>query len=135
MTTAVALDLEILAHALGVEIRDSDAGLVGGEAGAWFPTHRAIHIRPGLGPLNRLETLAHELGHVALRHMPGAPEYLRARQEREADEWAAKILISPSDYRRAEMLVGAHEGALAHELGVTTHLIRVWRGLYERLAL
>lgn len=132
MTTAVALDLEILAHALGVDVKDTADGLHAGELGAWFPGRRTIHLRPGLGPLNRTETLAHELGHVALRHLPGAPAHLRARQEREADEWAAKILISSADYERAERLVGHHEGALAHELGVTTNLIRVWRGLYER---
>lgn len=49
-------------------------------------------------------------------------------------EQTARWLICPVEYKLAERLHGPHEGALAHELGVTTHLIRVWRGLHERIS-
>lgn len=133
MATVTEHDLLVLAETYRVEVRTSPEGLRPGEHGKWFPSRRVIHLHPGLGPANRLYTLAHELGHALLGHMAKPPPWLHARQEREADEWAAGKLISRDDYRRAEILVGNHPGALAKELGVTTRVIHTWRDLNERI--
>lgn len=57
---------------------------------------------------------------------------LHIRQERQADEYTAKLLSTPNDYEAAESLAGSYEGILATELGMTTHLIRLGRGVHER---
>lgn len=120
--------LEAFATSYGVSLWEHHEG----PKGWWLPTHRVISLRRGLSMVEKRCTLAHELGHVVLRHLAPAPEWVRQRQEREADEWAAGALISKSAYRETELLVGSHMGAIARELGVTTHLVGVWRKLYER---
>lgn len=44
-----------------------------------------------------------------------------ALQERLADEYAARLPITPQEYRRAEIEVGHHIEAIATELEVTQH--------------
>lgn len=132
MTTTEELDLLVSAEIYRVTVETSPDGLRPNENGKWFPDRRLIHLRPGMGPTNRLYTLAHELGHAVLGHMAHPPPWLHARQEREADEWAAGKLIPRHKYEEAEIMIGHHPGALAKELGVTTRLIHVWRNLHER---
>lgn len=105
----------------------------GGEKGRRY-AHGLITLRSDLGPVARRVTLAHEIAHHLAGDEPTEDVVLDARQERRAWEQAARWLISPVEYQLAERVHGPHEGALAHELGVTTHLIRVWRGLHERIS-
>lgn len=104
----------------------------GGEKGRRYPGG-LITLRSDLGPVARRVTLAHEVAHHLAGDEPTVDAVLDARQERRAWEQTARWLICPAEYKFAERLHGPHEGALAHELGVTTHLIRVWRGLHERI--
>lgn len=104
----------------------------GGEKGRRYPGG-LITLRSDLGPVARRVTLAHEVAHHLAGDEPTVDAVLDARQERRAWEQTARWLICPVEYKLAERLHGPHEGALAHELGVTTHLIRVWRGLHERI--
>lgn len=53
--------------------------------------------------------------------------------ERRADEFAARLLISPIEYRLAESLHDGHIGAIAYELGVTVRLVEVWRDMHDRI--
>jgi len=76
--------------------------------------------------------LAHELGHALTGDVPTGIQHFDQRMERAADMTAANMLISHADYAAAEALYGAHDGAIARELGVTTHLLAVWRATYER---
>ena len=69
----------------------------------------------------------YELGHCVLGHDPAATGWIKDRQERDADQWAARLLISAVEYRAAEHLHGPHPGAIAAELEVTKHLVEVWR--------
>lgn len=122
--------------ATGPNLRDPDLladlwGLTitthyGGEKGRRYPGG-IISLRADLGPLNRRCTLAHELGHHHYDDHPTPDHHLHARHERRAWEWAATFLIDAETYRQAELTVGCHPGALAAELGVTVHLIEVWR--------
>lgn len=56
------------------------------------------------------------------------------RAEARAWRHAADILIDPELYRSAELAFGPHPARLAAELGVTTHVIAVWRDIHERIA-
>lgn len=105
----------------------------GGEKGRRYPGG-LITLRSDLGPVARRVTLAHEIAHHLAGDEPTEDPVLHARQERRAWEQAARWLISPAEYALAERLHGPHDGALAHELGVTTHLIRVWRELHARVS-
>ena len=125
MTITTDLDQLIIANRL-IVLRHT-----GGEKGRSYGG-RVITLRNNLNPVALRCTLAHEIAHCLAGDEPTEDAWLNARQERRADEFAARTLITTDSYREAEDLVGPHEGALAHELGVTTHLIRVWRELHER---
>lgn len=129
MAIVTVPDLESLADDLGILVSDHDGGA---EVGRWYPTRRVITIRRGLHPVERLCTLAHELGHAAHGHIPGIGGWFGSRQESEADRWAARLLISPTEYATAEAMYGPNIGALAAELGVTTDIIKTWKSLYAR---
>lgn len=103
----------------------------GGEKGRRYPGG-LITLRKDLGPVARRVTLAHEIAHHLAGDNPTTDPVLHARQERRAWEQTARWLIHPDAYAAAETLHGPHEGALAHELGVTTHLVEIWRGMHER---
>lgn len=121
--------LHTIAEHLGVAVRWH----TGGPKGLWVPDLRTITLREGMGWRKERCTLAHELGHATHGDQPTRDPRLHARQERRADEWAARLLITPEALASAEELHGPHDGALAVELGVTIHMIRVCRGLHERI--
>lgn len=125
-------ELVAIAEDHGVDVVITAKWLKPWELGGWFPQYKRIHVRPGMGPINHLCTLAHEIGHAVLGHFSQPPPWLHDRQERAADEWAAKKLIPLENYEEAENLVGSHDGALAKELGVTVGYINTWRSIYER---
>ena len=122
---AKAPDLAALAAQHGIDIVQHR----GGEKGRWYPARRTISLRAGLPARAERCTLAHELGHAVLGHEAGAhlPQWLVEKQERAADRWAAETLISEDAYRGAEHALGPHPGAIAAELGVTVHLLEIWR--------
>lgn len=95
----------------------------GGPKAAWLPHQHAVSMRIGVDDVSALCALAHELGHAHYGDPPGHDPHLEAR----ADRFAARLLISPVEYAAAERAYGPHATHIAHELGVTTHLIHVWR--------
>lgn len=101
----------------------------GGDKGRWYPSRQTISLRSDLPARARRYTLAHELGHAVLGHDAGAdlPQWVVDKQERAADRWAAETLISEDAFKSAEAALGPHPGAIAAELGVTVHLLEVWR--------
>lgn len=132
MNTDQERKLDDLAREIGVRVLpDLHGELHPEDLGGWFPRSRRILYRLGLDYTNTICTVAHELGHATLDHSACPPSWLHARQEAKADEFAAELLITPEAYEAAERLAGCHDGALAAELGVTTELIRVWRGIHE----
>lgn len=99
---------------------------------AWRPLRRAAYLQHS-AQLIVLSTripawrarcaLAHELGHLAHEHW--TRDHDKARDELEADTYAARLLISLDAYQDAETIVGCHPGALAKELGVTRRLVEL----------
>lgn len=122
------MDLDQLADALGVAVVETPY-LDDGLNGQYLHHRRLILLRQGLDPWTRKSTLAHELGHA----WHGDDIHGDPRLERRADQFAAQILITPDMYKNAEKLHEGHTGAIAYELGVTPHLVKTWKDLYERI--
>lgn len=80
-------------------------------------------------PMQRM-AIAHECGHWAHGH-DWTRTHDRERDERQADTYAARLLITPEAYRDAEEIAGAHLGALARELNVRVDLVRLWQDSYR----
>ncbi len=55
---------------------------------------------------------------------------VRARDEREADTYAARLLVTPEAFAQSEALVGCRDNALARELNVQALHIALWRADY-----
>lgn len=122
-----------MATDLGVWVDVDDVGWLPAQSkGGWFNEHDLILLARNLNPVEEMCTLAHELGHAVLGHTADVDGWFAQRQERAADQWAARLLVSPAEYEAAERLHGPHVGGIAHELGVTTHILATWQDLYER---
>lgn len=76
--------------------------------------------------LTQKVALAHEMGHWHHGHDWSAAHDVE-RDERQADIYAARLLIRPVDYALAERVTGPHPGALARELEVTARMVELWR--------
>lgn len=77
------------------------------------------------------EALAHECGHAHHGH-DWTREHDKARDELEADRYAARLLVSMDAYAEAEALVGCHPGAISRELRVTRRLVELRREDFAR---
>lgn len=97
--------------------------------GGFDPETRTIRLAPGMSGRTMRSVLAHELGHAHLGHLPTSAPVLRAQQERRADEWAARQLITSRAYAEAEAVRGPHLASLAFELGVTVELVAAFQRL------
>lgn len=72
------------------------------------------------------EVLAHEIGHIKYGHDLRSRHDM-PRDERRADLYAARLLISPTEYALAEALCDGDPCAIARELRVSTKLLRTWQ--------
>ncbi len=129
-TTTTTMDLDDL-EALAAKVGATVGTHYGGEKGRRYP-NGMITLRADLGFINRRCTLAHELAHHIAGDTPSPDPWVTARQERRAWELAAQWLISPVEYLAAERLHAGSISGIAHELGVTTHLITMWQDHYLR---
>lgn len=112
-----------VAEARGFEVRWHTDG----PKAAWLPP-AVISLRLGMSDEQTLCALAHELGHAFYGDPPGHT----GMAERRADRFAARLLINPGDYRQVEAMYGPYPARIAAELGVTTHLIKVFQNCFER---
>lgn len=102
------------------------------EPSRYYHSHRCIVLRSGMAQAEVNTALSHELGHAHHGHLCSPDEGESARQERQADEYAARLLISGDAFVAAERACGPHTGAIAHHLEVLPRLVHVWRDLYQR---
>jgi Zn-dependent peptidase ImmA (M78 family) len=100
--------------------------------GGFDPAGRVIRLAPGMSVRTTRSVLAHELGHAVLAHAPTEHPLTRGRQERQADAWAARLLITPQAYAAAEAIHGPHPASLAFELDVTVELVTAYQELLAR---
>ncbi|MFS0854585.1 ImmA/IrrE family metallo-endopeptidase [Microbacterium sp. 179-I 3D4 NHS] len=101
----------------------------GDTRGGYDPARRTIRLAPGMSARTTRSVLAHELGHAVLDHSPSTHPLTRRRQERQADAWAARQLITPQAYAAAEAIRGPHRPSLAFELDVTVELVTAYQAL------
>lgn len=99
----------------------------GGPDAYWNPANRTITVRANLPRRYTRSLIAHELGHAHYGHTKSAP-----KSERQADEYAAHILIDEDEYRQAESTYGTDVETLAFILNVSPGLIEVWRECLAR---
>lgn len=92
--------------------------------GAYSPLENRIYLDIRLTPSERRSVLAHELGHVFHGHTcdTGRDSAL----ERQADAYAATLLVHPEDYAALER-VSTDTHYIAEELNVTTAVIDDFR--------
>jgi Zn-dependent peptidase ImmA (M78 family) len=76
--------------------------------------------------------LAHELGHAWHDHRPTRDLRLQARQEKEADEHAVRLLVDRFAYAEAERLYGPSVGAVARELELPSRMVETLRDITRR---
>ncbi|MFS0895722.1 ImmA/IrrE family metallo-endopeptidase [Microbacterium sp. 179-I 3D3 NHS] len=105
----------------------------GATRGGFDPVTKTIRLDPGMSARTARSVLAHELGHVALGHLPSTDPAVSRQQERQADEWAARLLITPQAYAQAENTRGTHVASLAFELDVTIELVLAYQRRLRRL--
>lgn len=128
MTSDQELRLLRIAEGMGIRVEDDVGGrLAPGHLGGWVPRKRLILLRPGLGPRNRLHTLAHEMGHA----VHDDPAGHHPRHEARAERWAANFLVDPREYAELERMYDGHLGAIASEMGVTVSILATWRDNLE----
>lgn len=111
-------NLDEIAADAGVTVRS--AALPHGRWGFYDHRHRLITLAPDLAPTQYRSTLAHELGHAILGHIGTRP-----KQERQADRWAARQLLTVDlVVEHADSCIEVPE--LAHRLGVMPWVLRVF---------
>lgn len=91
----------------------------------YFADGNAIVVNSRMTENYQREVLAHELGHAYYGHDWRSPHDKDA-DEIKADLYAARVLISPTEYAQAEALC-EHPGAIAKELNISQHLVMVWQ--------
>lgn len=92
--------------------------------GAYSPIEERVYLDLGLTPSERRSVLAHELGHVHYGHTCdlGPDSHI----ERQADAYAATLLVHPEDYAHLER-ISADTHFIAEELDVTPNVIDDFR--------
>lgn len=128
--TISAVELHLLAESMGVQLRRHTGGCPG-----WYDhPQRVISTRRGQSIAQYKSVLAHELGHAHYGDTPTGNGHFDQRQERRADEYAAQLLINPTDFETAAIWNHGHLPAIADELEVTQHILKTWQSLHERQA-
>lgn len=104
---------------MGMRVKTRDLGRRHGE---YRHSAGLIILNPRLTAVQQRCTLAHELGHAHF-----GDTITDERIERRADQWAARLLVSPAAYARAESITGGSSAALARELGLTRQIVLAYR--------
>lgn len=92
-----------------------------------------IRLRHGMSPRLECWTLGHELGHAVHGDIRTCNDRVTSKQERRADEWAARFLIDLDRYRDVELLREGHVPSMAYDLGVISRGVEVYQRVLERL--
>lgn len=118
-----------MATELGVWVDVNDAVWLAGDAGGWFPDYDLILLEPGLCPIEQRYARAHESGHATHERHARVSESLHGRQDRQADQFVAPLLVSPLKTELSERLYQHSPNLLAQELDATTYVVTSWQDL------
>lgn len=112
----------LLAHAAKLGVSAHVAYLPRDRRGVYDDINARVIYAIDLTPIEQVSVFAHELGHAYYRHTCTAdPD-----AERQADIYAARLLIDPEIYADLERLSSDVEW-IAEELGVIPELVDVWQ--------
>lgn len=89
--------------------------------GYFLPSLRVIVVRIGMTVAQSRWVLAHECGHAYYNHSCSGP-YAMGASERQADAYAARLLIDPAEYARLEA-INPDQHWLADEFSVSVEAI------------
>lgn len=121
-------DMMQLAESLGLTVIEKRGRHLAG----YRPSDQSIRVTPNLPRRTVRALLAHEIAHHVLGHLPTDFGPLRARQEREANEWAASTLIAEWAYEEVEHLRDGHVPSMAFDLDVSPELVLAYQGMLAR---
>ncbi|MCG7241946.1 MULTISPECIES: ImmA/IrrE family metallo-endopeptidase [Corynebacterium] len=125
--TISAVELHLLAESMGVQLQRHSGGRPG-----WYDHHRRIiSTRRGQSISQYKSVLAHELGHAHYGDTPTGNGHYDQRQEQRADEYAAHLLINPADFEASAIWHQDCLPAIADDLEVTHHLLKIWMELFQ----
>lgn len=127
--TITTHNLYALAHKLGLTVVTHH----GHAKGYYHHPSRTISLRDNLTERQLRSTLAHEIGHAVRGDIPTGTIFDQ-RAERAADHFAANLLITEEAYIESEQRHDGRLDPMAHDLGVTVHLLKTWRRLHERIS-
>ena len=113
---------DLIAHAAGLGVAVHLAHIERPYVGFYDPDHRRVVVDFGLRATRLRSVLAHELGHAYYDHRCHGD----LNAERQADAYAARLLIDPEAYSRAEAYTLDPE-VIADELGVTVKILRAFQ--------
>lgn len=112
---------QLLAAAAAYKLTVHGAHLEGDMVGCYVPELSRIYFDLSLTLPERRSVIAHELGHAHYGHDCEASAF-----ERQADMFAAQLLIDPDDYARLERI--NHDAAwIADELNVAAYVVDDYR--------
>jgi Zn-dependent peptidase ImmA (M78 family) len=121
-------DLLAAAASMGLHVKFTNLGRRAGEV----RRSGLVLINERKSAIAQKVALAHEMGHWHHKHDWSAAHDV-PHDERQADAYAAHLLISPAEYVLAEQLYDGHAGAIARELDVTAPIVHAWRDLLRRV--
>lgn len=108
-------------HAAALDVTLHLGHLSDGRLGVYEPEAAQVWISINLTPAEQRSVLAHELGHVYFDHRCGSP-----RAEREADRYAANLLVCPEQYAALER-EGHDLHGIADAMDVTVDIVQAFR--------
>lgn len=121
-------DLHAIAHELGVTLQHHDGGKI-----AWYsPSMKRISTQRGLQIWDYKSALAHELGHAIHGDRFINHSHFNNRQERRADEYAARLLVDHEEFLDSLRWNEGDLGAVAAELEVTPQLLETYIDIQEK---
>jgi len=118
-----------LATDMGLEV--IEATLVGKDGG-YSHARGQIRLHRKMSERTARSVLAHEIGHAIYGHVPTHFGPIHLRQERQADQWAAKHLITIDAYQEAEARRDGHVPSMAYDLNVIPELVEVFQTILRQ---
>ena len=112
----------LLTHAASLGVQAHVAYLPRDRRGIYDHARRRIVYAIDLTPIEQVSVFAHEIGHAYHEHVCEGDE----AAERQADIYAARLLIHPEDYAAIEKMTSDTE-LIADELGVIPELVDAWQ--------
>jgi len=97
----------------------------------YIPELNTIYLEARQPHCYKRANLAHELGHAHYGDTPTGNGHYDQRQEQRADEYAAHLLINPADFEASAIWHQDCLPAIADDLEVTHHLLKIWMELFQ----